>query len=421
MEVLYRRLHNAKNAVWEYWAIYLVSVVMNFLSDRDVVSGSQSFWQKITDMSNPAVFILVIMTALLILYYILLAISGYYTRKQEPIAEFTQIMRSHSDEFAHPKVAGGLIWGLDRTLWVAPNIILGVEPGNVRILEYDSDDYVFEDPELADEFDSFENSKEFRKVKALGNDLPRFMLTRYGSNFHKDMPILTLKLKRTTWGHCQFVWHRFDGQENGKEMQVIWREKIVTEHLRSGLRVVNYPNSMCLHLIIETKDGKVLITKISNEKRNDYPTTTAVSIGEQIELADFIQQTDFEEDFVSAWTRRAVCEEFGLSETQYDTVFDNRSLRVLALDFEMDIYNFALVCTMKMNRSCEEFKQLVNSTIEQKEISDISELHPSEIPSILMKYPVNKKEYHPSSYLRLLLFYLHKNGYRRACKTFCSM
>ena len=35
-----------------------------------------------------------------------------------------------------------------------------------------------------------------------------------------------------------------------------------------------------------------------------------------------------------------------------------------------------------------------------------------------MGYPGNKGEYHPSSYLRLLLFYLYKNGYRRTCKVF---
>ena len=58
-----------------------------------------------------------------------------------------------------------------------------------------------------------------------------------------------------------------------------------------------------------------------------------MSIGEQLELSDFVDQRDFQEDFVTEWTRRAVCEEFGLSENQYAEVFDERSLRVLSLDF----------------------------------------------------------------------------------------
>ena len=183
--------------------------------------------------------------------------------------------------------------------------------------------------------------------------------------------------------------------------------------MNSGLKVANYPNSLCLHLIIETKDGNVLITEISKEKANDYPTTKAVSIGEQLELSDFLEQKDFQEDFVTEWTRRAVCEEFGLSEKQYQKVFDQNSLRVLALDLEMDIYNFSLACTIRLRQSCEEFKRLVGSTIEQKEISDIQEMEPADIPAVLLGYPQNKDEYHPSSYLRLLLFYLYKNGYKR--------
>ena len=420
MELLYKKLSGLRDKVIEYWAIYLVSVVMNYLGEKDVLDGTHTFWQEIFDLSNSPVFVLLVLTVLMIAYYILLAISGYFAKKQEPIAAFTQLMREHSDEFAHPKIAGGLIWGQDRTLWTAPKIVLGVEPGNVRVVDYDPTPYEFLDDTLNAEFEAFQASEQFRLTRALGNDLPRYMLTRFGSNFNKEKPILTFQLRKTTWGHCQYVWHRFQGQENAQEQQVLWREKIVSEHMNSGLKVAAYPNSLCLHLIIETSDGKVLITVISKEKSNDYPTTKAVSIGEQIELADFVDQADFHEDFVSEWTRRAVCEEFGLSENQFDEVFEKKSLRVLALDFEMDIYNFALVCTIRLRHDCEQFKKIVNSTIEQKEISDIEALPVSDIPAILMGYPGNEKQYHPSSYLRLLLFYLYKNGYRRTCKQFCG-
>lgn len=100
-----------------------------------------------------------------------------------------------------------------------------------------------------------------------------------------------------------------------------------------------------------------------------------------------------------------MCEEFGLSEIQYADLFEEKSLSVLALDFEMDIYNFSLVSSIRLRQTCEEFKRVVGSTIEQKEISDIQEMPLEEIPYVLMRYPHNEREYHPSSYLRLLLFY----------------
>ena len=72
----------------------------------------------------------------------------------------------------------------------------------------------------------------------------------------------------------------------------------------------------------------------------------------------------------------------------------------------------------KYSKDKKKRKKVVGSTIEQKEISDIQEMALKEIPEVLMKYPENEGEYHPSSYLRLLMFYLYKNGYKRTCKEF---
>ena len=76
---------------------------------------------------------------------------------------------------------------------------------------------------------------------------------------------------------------------------------------------------------------------------------------------------------------------------------------------------------MKLRYDCEAFRNLVSSTIEQKEISDIQDMSLEEIPKVLMGYPENEKQYHPSSYLRLLMFYLYKNGYKRTSKVFMKI
>lgn len=134
MEKLYRKLYGVRSTVLEYWGIYLISVVMNYLSEREVLSGEQTFWQKMTDIGNAPVFVLVVITVFMLVFYLLLAISGYYARRQEPVAAFTDLMKAHSDESAHAKIAGGLVWGKDRTLWTAPNIVIGIEPRNVRVV-----------------------------------------------------------------------------------------------------------------------------------------------------------------------------------------------------------------------------------------------------------------------------------------------
>ncbi len=418
VEVLYKRMYGYRIKIAEYIVVYLVSLVMNYLSSQDVLNGSCTVWQKITDLNNSAVFVLVLLISFAVLFYVLLAILGYYSRKRNLSAAFTDIMRAHTEEIAQPAISGGLSWGQNRTLWMAPTIVLGLPSKCVMMTDYDDAPYNFA-RDLKGDFESFVTSDYIKKIQKEGNDLPRYMLTRYGSNFDKENPLLTIQLKKTYWRHCQFVWRRYYGEENELEKRELWRNQIVSEHLASGLRMAKYPNSFCLHLVIETENGNVLITEISNEKSNDYPTTKAVSLGEQIELSDFVEPKDFQQDFVMEWTRRAVCEEFGITSAQYEDEFDVASLRVLSLDMEMDIYNFALVCSIKMKHSSEQFTKIVNATIEQKEISNIFELPLSDVPNILMDYPQNKQEYHPSSYLRLLVFYLYKNGYRRTCERLC--
>ena len=200
MEVLYKKLYGFKNTVIEYWVIYLISVVMNFLGEREVISGEQTFWQEMTDLNNSAVFILLLLTVLMVVYYFLLMVTGYYTRRQEPVAAFTQLMKEHSIEQAHAKIAGGLVWGENRTLWTAPNIVLGVEPQNVMVTHYESKPFVFVDQVLQDGYEAYVNTKEFQKTRAMGNDLPRYMLTRYGGNFNKEKPVLWMQLRETSWG-----------------------------------------------------------------------------------------------------------------------------------------------------------------------------------------------------------------------------
>lgn len=417
IEQIFKQMHGYRFKIAEYISIYLISLVMNFLSDPDVLSGQQTLMQKMTDLNNSAVFVLVLLILFAVLFYSLYWTAGYYSRKNNISAAFTDTMINYTDKIAQPDIAGGLSWGLGKTVWMAPNMILGLEPKDVIVAEYDDAPYKFK-AKLKKKYEAFTKSKFIQDIQKQGNDLPRYMLTRYGPNFNKNHPLLTIQLKKTYWRQCQFVWHRFVGEKNEKQKRNQWHNDIISEHLEKNLKGPKYPNSFCLHLIIETCDGKVLITEISKEKENDYPTTKAASIGEQIELSDFIEAKDFQHDFVTEWTKRAVCEEFGIDAKDYEEEFDEKTLRVLSLDIEMDIYNFALVCTIKMRHDCNQFKKVVNTTIEHKEISAMSEMEIEDIPGILMAYPENKQIYHPSSYLRLLLFYLHKNGYRKTCKVF---
>ena len=269
---------------------------------------------------------------------------------------------------------------------------------------FDSTTYSFSDDELQKDFARYEH---LNYVCGL-NDQSKCMLLDYG--YDSSNNLLSLKLKRTKWRYCQFVWnHRFDGIEDGEKKLKEWHNRIIYEHL-SGERVIRYPNSFCLHLVIETVDGNILVTDISKRKMNDYPATKAFTIGEQLEESDIRDPSGL----VITWVRRAVFEEFGFSKASFEAHFDASSLRILSLDLEEDIFNFALVCTIKMRRSYAQFKKAAK--LDRSELAGVSELPLQEVPSILLGYPENRSMYHPSSYMRLLAFYIYKVGMQRACE-----
>ena len=84
---------------------------------------------------------------------------------------------------------------------MAPTMVLGLPSKNVMMANYDDAPYDFA-PELKDSFEAFVASDYMKQIRKLGNDLPRYMLTRYGSNFDKENPLLTIQLKKTFWRHC---------------------------------------------------------------------------------------------------------------------------------------------------------------------------------------------------------------------------
>lgn len=319
-EVLYKKMFSYRVKVVEYWVVYCISVVMNFISEADVVKDSSQFWCRMTDLSNPATFILVVVTGFALVFYILLYLLYRYSLKQKFSVKFSNIMRNHSDLSVLPNLDGGVFWGKDRTLWIASPLILGLKPENVIVDKYDGDSFYFSDDKFAKSFSEFESGNYMKGVRKMQNDLPRYMLERFNSNFNKNTPLLSINLKQTRWAYCQYVWNRYRGQENAAEKNIQWHNQIISEYFDNGLKIAKYPNSFCLHLVIETADGKVLITEISQEKSNDYPKTKAVSIGEQLELADFLTPRDFCDNFVGVWAMRAVCEEFGLSTTDRKSV-----------------------------------------------------------------------------------------------------
>ncbi len=219
-------------------------------------------------------------------------------------------------------------------------------------------------------------------------NLNRWMLTRCLQIKGK----LHLSLKRTDWSQTRFYWEKLRNHETYRKMEI------------SNFfcnKKTSIPNSFCLHLVLITNDEKIVTTRISANKQNDYPSKLAVTIGEQIEEIDFSGVKLPNNTFVEKWAKRALCEEFGFNPIDFNAYVKLHSARVLALNAEGDIFNFSLLCILPLKCNIERFEAYCRSHgSASEELYDISVLSPAEAVEILTSSDWH--DCHPSTPLRLL-------------------
>ena len=182
------------------------------------------------------------------------------------------------------------------------------------------------------------------------------------------------------WSMNQFVWTELFPKGLKSKREAL---SMIAADTTGGY----FPNSFCLHLVVVTADGKVVMNRISGNKSNDYPYTLAATVGEQIELSDFNAGTDYNNRFVDRWIKRAFYEEFGMPEDPFDRVVDADSARVLAFVEEGDIYNVSMVTVITLNYSAEDFSRyLAAALILDKEFDSLVFLDVKRIPEELSRH-----------------------------------
>ena len=419
MESLLAFIQKTKNTVYEVCIIYLISIVTNILGSGDI-TDFHSVLDEITDISNFSIILMYICMVLLILYTVLFNVLKNISANYEPTEILNEIIRKNSSTiFDSVKIGSNITWGEDRLLLLAPNIILGWKPKDIRIGKYESEKYEFPRKE-ENSYNKYCETPKIIEATERGNNLPRYMVTEYTPNFNKNDQRLYINLQKTDWSQTSYVWDKQYGEKKGsKSADNDHKREFVTELFNEKAEFL--PNSFCLHLILETKNEKVVLAKVNVSKRNDNPGTFAATIGEQIEEYDFLDNCDFYEDFVTRWVKRAITEEFGLTQDTYNRYVDENSIKVLGLNFEGNIYNFSLITTVKLNVDLERFLLRHQGLMQVSEIGVCKAISLDEIPQILLETDWKvSKEYHPSSYLRLFTFYLHKKGYKATAKEFAK-
>lgn len=418
MERLYYYMNKQRSALTGFVVTYIIATITNVITAQQYTS----FLLIIAEMINFNNFSIVLMWVgiiFVIFYNIIYFILDRYVMKMKTGYQLTKILTENTEYiFDDVREYRGYSWGKDKTIICCDNIIKGWDPKQIvidRVIVHDKGNEYWNAFEGIDkEYSDFMKSDIAKDIINHGNNNKRWMIEDIYQNYSKDNKKIYISLRETDYCTASFVWNMYK-----KDTKLA--ERLVKQMFR--IKKSNYmPHSLCLHLVIVTSDEKVVTTTISNNKSNDYSESIAVTLGEQIEDTDFLKTTGFYEDFIERWVKRALKEEFGIDGSQYIYITGKDSINVLSFNYEGDIYNISLMVVLNVTVSYKQFVTEANINPERdKEYDEIGFVNLRDIPKILKKYKCDNGEkciYHPSSYLRLYLTYIHYYGIKRFVKEY---
>ena len=408
------------------------SLIINIISDSqtNLINDLGNVTSQAFDLNSLKGLLIIGSLCLLVVYNVFLSVVFWYISKKTFSSEFPNLMKRFSSPSISGSMGNGCIgWGEGKTVEICNDIIFGWNPESILMEDYTDEMYSFytEDDSAKkygdksyyfnrEDWLAFKKTPKFQNVIKKGNNLPRFMLKNCSKNYDKKNRKLLISLGRTEWSQTSYIWNKF-GKSTGREIASNTLMREYSCGITSGNESEPYiPNSFCMHLLIETLDNKVILSRISQAKMNDNPGSWAATLGEQLDLEDFTDGNNFFDDFVVRWMKRAFLEEYRFDENIFAEAVDEDSLKVISVNFESDRYNFSLFCIVQLRYTFDTFYKKIAPTLATEEAIKVQGLDIKSIPDVLMTYEDEKKraDYHPSTYLRLLLFFIHKNGYSKA-------
>ncbi|MCL4537354.1 MAG: hypothetical protein M1610_07175 [Nitrospirae bacterium] len=368
-----------------YGGAFLAGGFINIWSDETVTGILQLLnrmfdinYRSINILSWMALFIVTLLPAGLFL-------TERYARHRTYEKRLAALYQSRIDKLLQPFSAGRIGWGLGLTLQSCPDLQEGWSTKEVKI-EYLPIEYMFQ-RNINSAYQHYLDT-EFPQIYT--EDKTRLMLIKNPVAF-SDMKILRLEVQKTKWSQFQF-YHKWISEHSQQWFQDI------NQVINKGQ--INFPNSLCLHLIIRTQDDKLFLAETSPKKGGDHHNVWALSIGEQLDPKDL----EGDKDCILNWVKRALWEELGISNED----FSPENVRVMAVNFEGDINNFALATVVVLNYDSKQLDAKLNDPLKiDREFEKWAFMSCDNIPKELVKPTRN---YHPSTGIRMFYAGLYEFG-----------
>ncbi|GHG56293.1 hypothetical protein GCM10011331_23660 [Flavimobilis marinus] len=333
--------------------------------------------------------------AIALCYLTLPALDRRSSRRTVDVSYYEAIKKYVGETAAEDQALEGLAWGLGRTVLSAPRHA-GWATKEIRF-RVDQRVYSFQSLEREDisslsGMDLVDGYRGFRDEAFRGQfatDGIKYMLVRRPTSFSDDIGV-TLEVRTAYWSQLQYFWQTIVPQVDPG----------VLLGLASKGGEIPFPSSLCLHLVVFSAEGTVLLSRAHSSKWNDHPESWACSIGEQLSIDD-IDRPDV--DCARLWVERALHEELAVGAGEIDG-----EPRFHAITFEGDIANFAFVATVHLILSAEDIHaRLATSNRLDNEFGAIDFLSLDDIPAELV---APSRTYHPSSHIRMMYAYISRRS-----------
>ena len=272
----------------------------------------------------------------------------------------------------------------------SPNLREGWQMSQVELYNDDLDPFVLP-TEYQEPFKSYYATNYDRK--RFVDDGEKFMLAINPISF-EEAPTLQLRTRPTQYSK-QHSYREVIAKDPAKQKALI--KDLVTGSLKAG-----FANSCSLHMIVVTKDRKILLTERS-QKVGVYPGSWSCSVEEDLQRRDI---NEGPKSAVLVWGRRLLYEELKLEADAYHT--DN--LRLLSVFLESEGLNISFCAHAEIKLDSRELDSILQVRRGDIEFSDWAFLDLDRIELLReMVHPV-RRTYHPSSGYRILMTFLKQFG-----------
>jgi len=356
---------------------FLLGVVVNSVSDPDstdlgdVLAGLYDVTRRPVAWFNIAVTALVCLVPPL--HYALRAITG--TNAQA--VRVSRVVRSRVPDALREVSRGRMCWGPDIVLQSCPRIGEGWRPADVTVA-LDPTSFRFRTPAEQNAFAEWA-ARTPEPLTQRGN---KFRLMENPTSF-TDEPSLTLRVQEETYAQSLFL-NRITARDPGERLRL-------TREALDGR--IDFPNLLCLHATVATRDGWVLLTHRSHKVAYD-PATWSCSLEEQLSEDDF---GGTGADVAERWVRRALREELGLSEAEAAAA----QSRFLAVFLETDKLNTGLAALVTVDLGRRELDAIIGAR--PRADYEFQDWDFVRWPDLAAELARPSRPYHPSSGLRMLL------------------